>query len=87
MDKKNNKKEKFIDTMRREAKKVKKTPLEFFLDVLELIMAVGFGFFLILIGTWALPQMPEKVSLLFAFTILCSACYVMYHYLNHKGVL
>jgi hypothetical protein len=55
--------------------------------VLELIFSIGLTFFLIIIGTWALPQMPQHIQGVFAFTILGAACYVMFHQLDKLGVL
>jgi len=76
------KKLKFIDIMRKEAKK--NPPITSF-NLLELIMLIGFSFFLILMGTWALPQMPKHVQVYFALSILCAAVYVIYHQFNHWG--
>ncbi len=44
-------------------------------DFPDLICISGLSFFIILIGVWALPQMPEHVQLYFALAILLSAIY------------
>lgn len=66
--------------------KSKKKNLEF-LDVFEFIAAILFGFNLILLGCWALPQMPIHVQSFFAFTILGSALYIVFHALDKLGLM
>ena len=48
-------------------------------DFPDLICISGLDFFIMVIGTWALPQMPEKVHLYFALAILLSAIYFTKH--------
>jgi hypothetical protein len=67
-------------------KKDNKKDIEF-LDVFELIASILFGFNIIILGTWALPQMPEHVQFVFAFTILGAAVYVVFHALDKLGVM
>ncbi len=45
----------------------------------DLICISGLNFFIMVIGVWALPQMPEHVQLYFALAILLSAIYFTKH--------
>lgn len=48
-------------------------------DFPDLICIGGLSFFIILIGVWALPQMPEHVQFYFALAILMSSLYFTKH--------
>jgi len=76
------KKERFIDIMRKEAKETKRIT---FIEIFELITVIGFAFFIMLIGVWAIPQMKPELQWFFAPTVVCASCYVMYHQLKEWG--
>ena len=48
-------------------------------DFPDLICISGLNFFIILIGVWALPQMPEHVQFYFALAIILSTVYFTKH--------
>ena len=48
-------------------------------DFPDLICISGLNFLIMVIGVWALPQMPEHVQLYFALAILFSAIYFTRH--------
>ncbi len=41
----------------------------------DFICIAGLSFMLIVIGVWALPQLPEKAHLIFSLSILLGAIY------------
>lgn len=61
--------------------------LDVFEFVVELIATILFGFNIIILGTWALPQMPEHVQLIFTFTIIGAAVYVVFHAFDKLGII
>ena len=74
-----NKKEKFIDIMRREAKETKKmTYLELLVVLIEIFITVGAMIFFALIGVSILPQISKDIQPIFAASILCAVCFVLF---------
>lgn len=57
-----------------------------FSKVIHTIGIFSLDFLIILVGTWILPQLPQKVHLLFSLTILSSACYLSMIWLETIGV-
>ena len=52
-------------------------------DWIDLFLIIGLCFMLMVLGVWVLPQLPTKVHLLFALSILFTSLYFVRRILNY----
>jgi hypothetical protein len=58
-----------------------------YLDILELIFAIGLSFFIIIAGCYIIPNLPSNLQLVFGGCTVLGPCYIMFHALDKFGVM